>query len=363
LIRGLVLSKYGTRAASTRQRFVQLRPYLELQGITIDIEPLLDNSYLDQIFSGGRRRLGAVASAYARRFKIVSACNDYDFVWVHCELFPYLPALAERLIERVTAPVIFDFDDAIFHQYDQHSSQVVRSLLSNKLAPLLARASVAFCGNAYLADYVKPFGCRAEVVPTTVDVDRYVPRGPSSRPDAPVVGWIGSPSTWRYCASVTPLLKELVEAGKIKVLVIGAERATYGQSPFEYRDWVEDREISDIQDMDIGIMPLPDEPWARGKCGYKLIQYMACGLPVVASPVGVNAQIVEHAKSGFLANSLLEWRDAIHALVGDQSLRQRLGMAGRASIKANYSAQVHGPRIANLITGLPFAPRSGARAI
>jgi hypothetical protein len=174
LIRGLVLSKYGTRAASTRQRFVQLRPYLELQGITIDIEPLLDNSYLDQIFSGGRRRLGAVASAYARRFKIVSACNDYDFVWVHCELFPYLPALAERLIERVTAPVIFDFDDAIFHQYDQHSSQVVRSLLSNKLAPLLARASVAFCGNAYLADYVKPFGCRAEVVPTTVDVDRYV---------------------------------------------------------------------------------------------------------------------------------------------------------------------------------------------
>jgi len=350
--RGIVFSKYGTLAATTRQRFVQAVPYLNEAGIDIDIHPLFDNAYLEQMFSKGERSKTAVCDAYLKRFLDLFRCNTYDFVWVHCELFPYLPGAAEALIGLTKKPVIFDYDDAIFHQYDQHTNGLVRTFLGRKLAPLLRRSDLAFCGNAYLQTYAAQYCKHSEIIPTTVDVNAYIPTAAKTANTVPVLGWIGSPSTWKYMAPLSETLRSLVAAKKLSVLIVGANHAADTHLPFEFRPWAEDREIADVQQMDIGIMPIPDEPWARGKCGYKLIQYMACGIPVIASPVGVNTQIVQHGVNGFLASNDTEWRDAITQLLGDAELRERMGKAGRATIEERYSIQRHGPHMAKLIQEL-----------
>jgi glycosyltransferase involved in cell wall biosynthesis len=351
--RVLAFTKYDTRAASTRQRFTQMLPYLEAQGISVTFAPLFDNAYLDQWMTKGTRRHGAVIAAYMRRARHLLAARNYDALWVHCELFPYLPGVFERLAALYGVPIIYDYDDAIFHQYDAHANPLVRAVLGRKLAPLLKRSALACCGNAYLEAYAAQYAPVTRIVPTTVDTVQYQPRpAPAQTQAVASVGWMGSPSTWAYCAPVVPVLRTLVEAGVITTRIVGAEHAAAHAEPFQYHPWQEAREVADLQAMDIGIMPIPEAPWARGKCGYKLIQYMACGLPVVASPVGVNRDLVTHGVNGFLADTPDEWHTALTTLAGDAALRERMGKEGRARVEAQYATQKVGVALATAMRGV-----------
>jgi glycosyltransferase involved in cell wall biosynthesis len=162
------------------------------------------------------------------------------------------------------------------------------------------------------------------------------------------VGWIGSPSTWAYVRPILPMLEAVAAECDLRISVVGAGPKAETGPLIQHHAWSEEEEIGMIQRMDIGIMPLPDEPYARGKCGYKLIQYMACGLPVIASPVGVNAEIVVHGVNGFLARSDAEWAEAIRRLAGDPGLRAAMGAKGRSRVERLYSLQVQGPRLARI---------------
>lgn len=350
--RGLVLAKYGARAASTRQRFVQTRPYLKAANIHIDIHPLFDDAYLNTFFIQGHRKKWAILTSYLNRIADLFRTGNYDFIWVQYELFPYLPGVLERLIFLTRTPVIMDMDDAIFHQYDQHNNRLIRALLGQKLRPLLRHSAMAFCGNTYLADYARRDCAHTHIIPTTVDTTLYVPAQKQRSSNPPMLGWIGSPSTWNYCLPLHDIFAEFVHSQQASMLVVGAEHAANTHYPFEFRSWAESREVADIQEMDIGVMPLPDALWARGKCGYKLIQYMACGIPVIASPIGVNREIVEHGVNGFLASTPDEWRAAITQLLADPALGQHMGQAGRAKVQEHYSIQHYGLRIAALIQQL-----------
>lgn len=346
-LRALVFAKYGDRAASTRQRFVQAMPYLAAAGITLEIRPLFDNAYLTDLFEKGIRNRWRVLKAYLKRLRELKEAKAYDLIIIQYELFPYLPALFESLLST-QKPIILDYDDAIFHQYDQHRNPLVRSILGKKLIPLMRRARLILCGNDYLAEYAKQHNRHVAVVPTVVDVGHYHPTQ-GARNDPPVLGWIGSPSTWDYCLPLLDTLSQFTEKGALFVEVVGAGHKAKARPGFEFLDWSEKDEINDIRRMDIGIMPIPDAPWARGKCGYKLIQYMACGLPVIASPVGVNRQIVTHGEQGFLASTPEEWKAAIQQLLSDDALRKRMGEAGRTKAVAEYSIQRYGPRLAELL--------------
>lgn len=348
-LRGLVFAKYGDLAASTRQRFVQAMPYLAQQGITLDIAPLFDNAYLALLFTKGKRRKLAIVHAYVRRLITLLRCSNYDFIFVQYELFPYLPGWFESLLRRTKKPIFYDMDDAIFHQYDNHPNPWVRRLLGRKLVPLLQQIDTAFCGNAYLQAYVAPYCTRTEIIPTTLDTTLFVPLADKPANHPPILGWIGSPSTWNYCAPLLDVIASFTDEARLSALIIGAGHKAQARTNFEFCDWVEANEVLDIQRMDIGIMPVPDEPWARGKCGYKLIQYMACGIPVIASPVGVNSDIVTHGVNGFLASTEAEWRAAIEHLVRDEALRKRMGEAGRKTVEARYSIQRYGPHLAKVI--------------
>lgn len=346
---GLALLKYGPLAASTRQRFVLAEPYLKAEGITFDIAPLFSDAQMQGWFATGRRNPLAVFRAYLQRLRLLFTAKRYDFVIVNYELFPYLPGWVEQLIGLPGKPVFYDCDDALFHQYDRSHNPLIRLLLASKIEPLLRKTQLAFCGNAYLEAYVRAFCPHTLLLPTTVDILRYQPAQSALTLHRPaVVGWIGSPSTWKFCLPMLPVLRRLVEQGLIEMLVIGAGAAATREAHpcFRFEEWNEEEEIADLQRMDIGIMPLPDGPWTRGKCGYKLIQYMACALPVVASPVGVNSTIVTHGEDGLLAETETEWEEALKTLAQDAARRKQLGLAGRKKVEAFYSIQTHGPRMA-----------------
>lgn len=346
-----LLTKYGDLAASARQRFQQYRPVLAEAGFDLVPRPLLDNVYLRGLYARGRRDRVHAARCYIDRLRWLVSAPDVDILWLHCELFPYLPGLAERLARWPGKPIVFDYDDAIFHNYDLHPNRLIRALLGRKLHATIGGAEIALCGNAYLADYARPLCSRTEIVPTVVDATVYRPRPDRQPADGPVrIGWIGTPSTWsEYLLPMLPMLTQLAAAGGGRVAAMGADRQIKPQLLLDLVEWSEPGEVPFLQGVDIGIMPLTDTPWARGKCGYKLIQYMACGLPVVASPVGVNAEIVEHGVNGFLAATEAEWRQALTVLLGDPELRRRMGAAGRHKVMELYSLQIWGPKVAAMM--------------
>ncbi|MGH8615607.1 MAG: glycosyltransferase family 4 protein [Gammaproteobacteria bacterium] len=200
-----------------------------------------------------------------------------------------------------------------------------------------------------MADRARRAGARwVEVVPTVVDIERYCIR-PTARQDAFTIGWMGTPCTAQYLKYVQVALHTLGKTGRAKVLLVGSGAVTTEGVVTEHREWSEETEVADIQDFDVGIMPLLDGPWERGKCGYKLIQYMACGKPVVASPVGVNCQIVDHGVNGFLSESESAWRSALSELMHSRKLCASMGSAGRRLVEQRYCLQVTAPRIADLM--------------
>lgn len=354
-MRVVAFTKYGAEAASTRQRLLQYMPALRDAGIVVEWHPLLGDDYVRGLAGAARPSRAAIAGSYAERVLQLVRARKADLLWIYAELFPYLPAAFERLAFAARVPVVYDFDDAFFHQYDAARHPLVRRMLAGKLEPLLRGATVCVCGNAYLRNYADRFCDRTVILPTVVDTDAYrpaqLPAEPSGKPAGPLaIGWIGTPSTWAYVQPILPLLAELAAERGIRVRVVGAGAAADADrfDGLDLIDWREDSEIVEVQRMDIGIMPLPDEAWARGKSGYKLVQYMACSLPVVASPVGVNAEIVIEGETGFLVRTLAEWRSALAGLIDDALLRRRMGEKGRARAEARYSLRYCAPQMVAL---------------
>ncbi len=346
----LILSRYDRQGASSRLRQLQYIPHLESAGFEVETQPLFGSAYLNDLYAG-RRNHAAILRAYRQRIARMRYFGTYDVVWVEKEALPWLPAGFERRFLSNKTAIVTDYDDAVFHRYDRHRLRSVRSLLGHKIASVMQSSDTVLAGNKYLADYAGWAGAtRVEIVPTVVDTAAYTVLPSKLMNSTVTLGWIGTPGTWRECvAPFLKPLKQLVDGNRIKLLAIGAGDDVQEGHNFDFRHWSESTEISDIHDMDIGIMPLPDTPWMQGKCGYKLIQYMACGLPVVASPVGVNSEIVQHGINGFLARTDREWTEALKALIGDPELRRRLGTEGRKKVESWYSLRVQGPRVAEFL--------------
>jgi len=347
-MRVTAFTRYSRQAASTRQRLLQYLPRLREAGIEVEHHALLDDEYVQTLATGETYPKGRVAAAYIDRLRQLIGSRDSDVIWIYVELLPYLPAVVERMATRGKA-VIYDMDDAFFHRYDDSPNWLVRRLLGCKLGDLLSRAAACSCGNDYLREYAARFCPNTVVVPTVVDTEVYRPV--ARKPDSQlVIGWIGSPTTWPNLRPLLPLLKELCAGGDACVRVIGAGSAADADSfpGLELVDWSEATEVAEVQRMDIGIMPLIDSPFERGKSGYKLIQYMACGLPVVASPVGVNRTIVADGVNGFHATTEDQWRQALRKLIAEPELRRRMGERGRKQVKAAYSLDSQAPRLIEL---------------
>ncbi|GAA6201282.1 glycosyltransferase family 4 protein [Aquicoccus sp. SU-CL01552] len=346
----LLLSRYTRMGASSRLRTMQYLPALAREGLNVQVAPFFDDAHLRVLYSGqGVRR--SISRYMLQRIGQMRQGPALDLIWLEKEALPWVPWLVERAFLPRGVPIVSDYDDAIFHRYDKHRLGAVRGVLGGKIGRVMAASALVTVGNSYLGNHARRAGAaRVETVPTVVDLEAYQVRPGSVDENAQRIGWIGTPQTWHELAHpIHDILNPLLEEHRALFRAVGAGMQPEVRGTLEVLPWSEEAEVALIQSMDIGVMPLPDTPWARGKCGYKLIQYMACGLPVVASPVGVNRDIVEHGVNGFLAASEDGWREAIETLLGNADLRRRMGAAGRRRVEEQYSLQVWGPRVAQML--------------
>ncbi len=347
----LFLTKYSPAGASSRYRSFQYLPLLQQEGFVCHVSPLFDDGYLHHRYLRGKGTSGDLVKAFFGRLKALLSVRRYDLVIIEYELLPYFPAVLESLLARLGVPYVVDYDDALFHQYDGHRNAMVRGLLGGKIRRVMRGAAAVIAGNRYLEDYARAAGARrVEVIPTVVNLERYSPARKEG--SGFIIGWIGSPATAGYLNEVAPALRKVCSSDDARLRLVGAGDVDLPGVPVEILPWSEDSEVMNLQSMDVGIMPLPDTPWARGKSGLKLIQYMACGIPVVASPVGVNQELLQGGMTGFAASGPDQWVEALRSLRRDASLRARMGKAGRLLVEQRYSLQARWPEYLSVLRSL-----------
>jgi glycosyltransferase involved in cell wall biosynthesis len=351
-MRVLLLSRYDRLGASSRLRSYQYLSYLIQRGVEVEVSPLFDDAYVRGLYT---RKVSKwlVVLAYMQRISRLFSAQTYDLIWIEKEALPWLPICFELFFLRRNVPLVVDYDDAVFHRYDTHRSGLVRLVLGKKIDRVMSASDVVIAGSEYLVERARLAGARwIEKLPTVVDLNRY-PLLPVRRIDNVVtIGWIGSPGTSHYLLPLISVFYSLHKSFNLRVLAIGASKRAEFDDLVEVLPWSEDTEVSLLAQVDIGIMPLPDEPFERGKCAYKLIQYMASSKPVVASPVGENVYVVRPGVNGFLASSESEWQSALFDLCNDSILRKRFGQAGRAIAEGTYSLAVTAPRLLGIFNSL-----------
>ncbi len=340
------------RNPSQRYRIEQWEPLLRASGVEITYRPF-ESAELNQVlYQPGRltTKLRHVTAALARRARDVGDARDFDAVYVLREAALLGPPVFERMLARSGTPFVFDFDDAVFERYVSPANGYLSYLkFPGKTRTVCRLAAHVMAGNEYLADYARKVNPNVTVVPTTVDTARYTvaPRPPN---EVPVVGWTGSYSTLQHLLTLSGALRRLSERVRFRLRVIGAPGAAAGASGLEGVDvewlpWRPETEVEDLRPLDVGVMPLPEDRWSKGKCGMKALQYMGLAIPAVCSPVGVNSEIVRDGENGMLAATEGEWVEKLGLLLGDAALRERLGRAGRATVETRYSAAVVAPLV------------------
>ncbi|MCU0356614.1 MAG: glycosyltransferase family 4 protein [Cyclobacteriaceae bacterium] len=330
---------------SQRFRFEQYLESLKNAGYTCRVSTFLPASSWRIFYQPGHlpAKLSLLLGGFFRRVRVLATASRSDFIFLHREAAPIGPPVFEWILTRVLRKkIIYDFDDAIWLTDKTNESAPEQWLRWRSKVGSICRWSYKIsCGNDYLADYARQFNPNVIVNPTTIDTENL--HNPAlyqvtKNPEKVVIGWTGSHSTLKYLTDFIPVIRELqARHSNLYFLVIADRDSAPEVDRYEYIPWNKVTEAADLLTMDVGIMPLPDDVWTRGKCGFKALQYMSMEIPCVVSPVGVNSAIIEHGVNGFLATTLEEWMLYLEELIHNETLRRQLGQAGRKRVIENYS--------------------------
>jgi glycosyltransferase involved in cell wall biosynthesis len=323
-----------------RYRIEQWAPYLEDEGIKVDFFSFADAKLADLLYETGRMaaKSAGMAAAFVRRFSHLAQIPRYDAVLIHRAVCLAGPAVFERVVTLFQKPVIYDFDDSIFVLHTTKTNRRFGWLkFPGKTASICKLSTHVVVGNSILANYSRRYSRRVTVVPSSVDTVRYQPANKTGRNGRTVIGWTGSSTSQTYLEMFAPVLRELVARGDVEVRVISDRQPVLPGIPHVWRRWSADTETKDLRDLDVGIMPMPDDPWSRGKCSLKALQYMAMGIPAVCSDVGANREVIRHGENGFLASTPEEWLYYLSVLIEDGLLCARLGQEARRTVEERYS--------------------------
>jgi glycosyltransferase involved in cell wall biosynthesis len=353
-MRILFFTKYAPLGASSRYRAYQYIPILKKYGIQCDVSPLFDDHYLIDLYSKKKYGFFNYFRRLVKRIFTLTQVNKYDLLVIEKELVPFFPPLFEYFLKIFKIKYILDYDDAIFHRYDLNTNSVVQLLLRKKIKKIMSWSDMVITGNQYLTQYALKHAKNVSEIPTVIDFHRY---GKSNNHHGKefVIGWIGTPITSYYLMNVFPVLEKFTHQFEAKIKLVGFDKdilPELNSTPIEIVKWSKETEVEEISTFSVGIMPLDNDPWSYGKCGLKLIQYMACGKPVIASPVGVNTKIVENNINGFLAETPEEWYDSLKILYADKEIRKRMSRTNREKIMKNYSLQATANEYYNLVSSI-----------
>ena len=338
-------------APGQRFRFEQWLRLLPEGSIEAAVRPLFGPAAFARLYEPGgtARKAAQTGVALARRALQAHLAKKADVVFVYRGAFVLGPPVFEALLER-RVPVVFDFDDAIWLGGTSEANALAARLKQPEgVARIVAGAAATTVGNEFLAAYARRFSDRVHVIPTTLDVDTYRPK-PRTPHELVRVGWSGSPTTSPHLKGIEGALRRMLDELPVELVVIGDPRFRLPGAPrVTVKAWRADTEVADVAGFDIGLMPLPDDDWSRGKCGFKALLSMSLGVPPVVSPVGVNTEIVDEGVNGLLAAAEDEWVEAVGRLVADPARRERLGAAARETVVERYSGQRWAPRFLKVL--------------
>lgn len=337
-----IASHRPDRAPNQRFRFEQYFDYLREQGFDCELSWFIserDDAYFYRPGYVWRKMTVQVKSIF-RRIGDLRRARKADLIFVCREALMLRFTWFEKRFFRSGAKVVYDFDDAIWHLDISEANKSFGWLKRpEKTSDLIALSHLVFAGNNYLATYAKQYNSNVLVIPSTIDTDACLPKQHTNNGSPVVIGWMGSITTIKHFEFALPALRILRErfGSRIAFKVVGDPTYRNAELGIEGTPWRSDKESELLQSMDIGLMPLPDDEWTKGKCGLKGLQYMAAGLPAIMSPVGVNTEIIQHGENGFLAEGVDEWVGIISQLVESAGLRQRIGEAARKTVVEKYS--------------------------
>jgi glycosyltransferase involved in cell wall biosynthesis len=338
-----ITSHRRNRAPGQRFRFEQFYDYFESQGYHCVHSNLISDNDDIYLYRKGYyfQKFRILLNAILKRLKDVSRANEFDIVFVHREALLLGSSYFEKRFRKSKAKMLYDFDDSIWLGDTSDANKKLRWLkYPGKIANIISFSDMVFAGNKYLANYASYYNSNVKIVPTTIDTDEYKRNISNKRNDDKIcIGWTGSITTIKHFEFAVPVLKKLKEKYGVKLVikVIGDKNYVNEELGIHGQAWNKENEIDELSSFNIGIMPLPNDEWSKGKCGLKGLQYMALEIPAIMSPVGVNSEIIKDGVNGFLATDENEWLKKISFLIEDERLRDTMGKEARKTIIDKYS--------------------------
>ena len=344
------------RSPSQRYRFEQYLPYFKAQGFDWELSEIISEKD-DTIFYGSGNYLKKVViilRSFLIRWKDLRRAKQFDILFIQREALLIGSSFFEKKLHKHNT-VIFDFDDSIW-LLDTSPENKKFEFLKNpdKTKINIQHASAIIAGNSFLANYARQFNSNVVIIPTTIDTDFHVPKPDLRNKHKIVIGWSGSISTIKHFELAIPALKQVQQKypGQLEIHVIGQGSYSHPELDIISKNWNATTEVHDLNCFDIGIMPLPNDEWVKGKCGLKGLSYMACGVATVMSNVGVNPEIIAQGTNGFLASGTAEWVEHLSVLIENNELRRSMGSAGRETVVKNYSVNANKHKYLEVLNSL-----------
>lgn len=340
-------------APSQRFRFEQYLSFFEAEGYSIEFYPFLSDKTWKALYKEGSffaKAFGMLGSFW-RRFLLMFKLRSADVIFIHREASMIGPPMFEWVIAKVLRKkFVYDFDDAIWlPNYSDSNARFQRLKAYGKVRKIMKWAHEISAGNQHLMDYAKQYNENVRIIPTTIDLKNVHTLSTNQAVEKPIIGWTGTHTTMNYLDEIVPVLAELEKTHDFTFRVISNQAPDFELKSLEFVKWNKETEIEDLAKINIGIMPLTDTIWAKGKCGFKGLQYMALEIPSVVSPVGVNTSIVSHGKSGFLCSTPEEWKENLTELLENESLRTTIGKAGHMTVLEDYSVEANQIKYKNIL--------------
>ncbi|MEI6852487.1 MAG: glycosyltransferase family 4 protein [Bacteroidota bacterium] len=337
----LVAHRQG-RSPGQRFRFEQYLGFLQQNGFSCEISFLLNEQDDAVFYSKGHyfKKLLIYLKSLRIRRRDVLRSSEFDLVFIYREALMTGSVHFERKMKKRSAKIVLDFDDAIWVPDVSPGNKNLQWLKKpSKTAEILNLSEMVFVGNRYLADYASGFNQNVKIIPSTIETDIFKRKHIKHSTEKICIGWTGSRTTMKHFCLALPVLQKIMEKfpGRIIVRLISDVNYSGNEIEVDFCKWNKESETDDLSEIDIGIMPLPDDEWARGKCGFKGLQYMSLEIPTIMSPVGVNSEIIQDGENGFLASTETEWIDKLSALIESPELREHIGKNGRKTVVEKYS--------------------------
>ncbi|MDD5746153.1 MAG: glycosyltransferase family 4 protein [Candidatus Omnitrophica bacterium] len=351
----LFLTQTAINGPASRYRVYQFLDYLAAQGMECCVSPAIPERCYAALYGNSSlwNKLRRIIMILWRRMFDLFRVKKFDIIFIQREILPQCFPVFEILMSLAHPRIVFDFDDAIFLLPPQRSGWLYGLRYPRAVEIIIRRSNRIIAGNRYLAQYARKYNPDVCVIPTSIDTVRWNAAAPgSAEKKLTVIGWIGSPHTLFYLDSLRPVLARLSRSFSIRFHLIGAGNVSIPGVDTVCIPWASDSEVEEVKKFDIGIAPLYDDAWGRGKCGLKALQYMSCAIPVVCSDAGVYKEFIVDGNNGFLAGSPETWEEKLALLIADKSRRTRMGLAGRETVVKGYSLESSVRQLAILLTDM-----------